>query len=205
MKAASSSRTGTLNLRSLIGLALHSWRHKLIFVASAIAYWVLYAFSAGMIFYYSFDVGPLLRSSGVPNPYFITYTRSFMGLYDSGMVWYPNGHIQLNLLYGSTLFSIVLSVLFGLNMLLLGYSLSVKAKTLTLGLNTLAGIVPALFSGGCCAVPFGTALLSSFVPLAALSTFEYSYVAVTNSLFAVLMLFSLIYNARKLGSCCLPR
>lgn len=198
------SRKKGMPLVSLIRLMLHSWRYRLAFVASVTGYWVLYAFSVGMIFYYSFDLEPLLRSSGVPNPYFIFYPQSFYGLYDSGMIWYPTNHVQLNLLYGPTFFSIVLSSLFGLNMLLFAYSLR-KGAGSSRGLSGLAGIVPALFSGGCCAVPFGTFLLATFVPAASLGTFVYSYVAETNSLFAVLLFLSLVYNARKLGNCCLPR
>ncbi|MDE1852859.1 MAG: hypothetical protein KGI38_03820 [Thaumarchaeota archaeon] len=192
-------------LLSLLRLIAGSWKYRLVLLASILGYWASYSLSVGMFFYYSFDLAPLLKSVQVPNPYFIMYTQSFMGFYDSGMIWYPTNHLQVNLLIGPAFFSAVLSVLFGLNMMLVGYSVSTRVSTRNLGLSSLAAVVPALFSGGCCAVPFGTILLASFIPTAALGTFVYSYVAVTNSLFAVLLFSSLVYNARKLGSCCVPR
>lgn len=88
-------------------------------------------------------------------------------------------------------------------MLLFAYSFKIAGPSS--GLSGLAGIVPALFSGGCCAAPFGTVLLATFIPATSLATFVYSYVAATDSPLAVLLFVSLVYNARKLGDCCQPR
>jgi hypothetical protein len=192
-------------LLSPVLLAFRQWKYGLTLLIAGVAYWILYAFSAGIIFYYSFDLAPLLRESQVSNPYFITESGSLTGLYNSGMIWYPTNHLQVNLLYGPTFFSIVLSLLFGLNVLLFVYGIGSKQSVSGLGLNGVAGIVPALFSGGCCAVPFGTVLLASFIPSAALSSFVYGYVIVTNSLFSALMLFALLYGARRLQSCCIAK
>jgi hypothetical protein len=193
-------------LLPLLGLVLKQWKYRLALLVAGVAYWVVYAFSAGMLFYYSFDLAPLLKASQVSNPYIILESRSLTDLYNSGMIWYPTNHLQVNLLYGPTFFSIVLSLLFGLNVLLSVYGVSLKQSVSGLGLNGVAGMVPALFSGGCCAVPFGTVLLASFIPTAALSSFVYGYVIVTNSLFSVLMLFALLNSARRLRRCCaLPR
>lgn len=195
--------------RFTLGRALGTWWGKLTFFASAVSYWFLYAFSAGVVFYYSYDLTPLLSqlsAAGVPNPHYIVYaTRGFMGFYYSGVVWFPTNHLQLNLLFGPTLFSILLSVLFGLNMALLGYSFSSRSKTRTLGLNGLVGIIPTLFTGGCCTLPFGTILLSYFFPLAAgpsiLSGLEFNYAPLMDSFLAGLMLFVLVRSANKLGCC----
>jgi hypothetical protein len=191
-------------LLSLLRLALKQWKYRLTLLVAGVAYWVVYAFSAGMFFYYSFDLAPLLRASQVSNPYFILESGSLTDLYSSGMVWYPTNHLQVNLLYGPTFFSIVLSSLFGLNVLLFVYGVRSRGPVSGLGLNGFAGMVPALFSGGCCAVPFGAVLFASFIPAAALSSFVYGYVTLTNSLFSMLMLFALLYSARRLGSCCGP-
>lgn len=220
----SAFRIGTLAARSILERTLGSWKGKLILVASAVAYWVLYSFSAGVIFYYSFDLAPLLKSAGVPNHYYVIYTTGgLMGVYYSGMVWFPTNHLQLNLLFGPTFFSVLLSLLFGLNMVLLGYSLSVKAKSarginglvgvapaglngLVGILNSFVGIIPALFSGGCCALPLGTIILSSLFPLSpgpsALSRLEFNYAPLIDSLLAGLMLFVLVHSAKKLEGCC---
>jgi hypothetical protein len=199
MGATVERRVGLLPVLKLVA---GSWKYRLVFIASMIGYWIVYSISAGMFFYYSFDLTPFLISSHVPNPYFIMYTQSFMGLYDSGMILYPTNHLQVNLLFGPTFFSIVLSVLFGLNMMVVGYSLSTKSTASRSGLSSFAAIVPAMFSGGCCAVPLGTVLLASFIPATALSTFVYSYVAVTNALFGVLLFVTLAYGARRLSVCC---
>jgi len=189
-------------LFSLFSLALEQWKNRLVLFAAGIGYWVLYAFSAGMFFYYSFDLAPLLKASPVPNPYFVLESRSLTDLYNSGMIWYPTNHLQVNLLLGPSFFSIILSILFGLNMLLLVFGFRFRGPRSSVGLNGAFSMIPALFSGGCCAVPLGTVLFSSFVPPAALSTFVYGYVIPTNTLFAILMLLALFYSARRLRSCC---
>jgi hypothetical protein len=191
-------------LLSLLGLALKQWKYRLTLLVAGVAYWTVYAFSAGMLFYYSFDLVPLLKASQVSNPYFILESGSLTDLYNSGMVWYPTNHLQVNLLYGPTFFSIVLSSLFGLNVLLFVFGIHLRQSVSGLGLNGFAGMIPALFSGGCCAAPFGTVLFASFIPATALSSFVYGYVTLTNSVFSVLMLFALLYSARRLRSCCIP-
>ncbi len=187
-------------LLSLLGLALKQWKYRLTLSVAGVAYWIVYAFSDGMLSYYSFDLTPLLKASQVSNP-FILESRSLTDLYSSGMIWYPTNHLQVNLLYGPTFFSIALSSLFSLNVVLTVYRIRSRWPVAGLGLNGVAGIVPALFSGGCCTVPFGTVLFASFVPAAALSSFAYDYVILTNSLFGLLMLFTLLYGAKRLGRC----
>jgi len=157
-----------------------------------------------MFFYYGFDLSPLLKMAGVPNPFFIYGSGSLTSLYNSGMIWYPTNHLQVNLLYGPIFFSIILSFLFGLNALLLVYGIRFRGPRSSVGLNGAFSMIPALFSGGCCAIPFGTVLLSSFIPTMVLSSFVYGYVIPTNTLSAILMLSALLYSVRKLGSCCYP-
>ncbi len=190
---------------SLLKLVLRQSKFKGIILVSFVAYWILYALSSGMFFYYKVDITPLLKTSPVPNPYFIVSFRSFTGLYNSGMIWFPNGHLQINLLYGPTIFSVLLAGLFGLNMLLLSYSFHLGGLSKGQGTSGLLGMVPALFSGGCCSVPFGLVLIGTMVPTAALSTFAYTYPVLTNIFFAVLMLLSIVYTSRKISRLCLIR
>ncbi len=185
-------------LRPILGETLPRWRYKTLLLTSAAAYWILYAFSSGMIFYYSTDVTPLLRGSGVPNPYFVNF-HTFRDSYFSGMIWYPNGHVQLNLLYGPTFFSVVLSVLYSLSMPLLIYGFANVKLDRSSGLKSFFGIVPALFSGGCCAVPFGIQLISAFAPSVLFFSFVYNYVLFTNLSVSSFMLISLAYNYRKVA------
>jgi len=190
-------------LLSIIRLAARQWKYKAVMVAAGAGYWVLYAISGGMFFYYSFDLGPILKADNIPNPYFLLYTRGIADFYDSGMIWYPTNHLQVNLLFGPVFFSIVLSVLFGLNMLLLAFGFRYRRSKSGRGLGGIMGVIPALFSQGCCSVPFATVLFSSFIPATLLYT-VYEFVIPMNIIFASLMLLALVYGARRLGSCCAP-
>lgn len=190
---------------SLLKLALRQSKFKGIILVSFVAYWILYALSSGMFFYYKVDITPLLKTSPVPNPYFIVSFVNFPSLYNSGMIWFPNGHLQINLLYGATIFSVLLAALFALNMLLLSYSSHLGGLSKRQGTSGLLGMVPALFSGGCCSIPFGLLLIGTIAPTAALSTFAYTYPVLTNIFFAVLMLFSIVYTSQKISRLCLTR
>jgi hypothetical protein len=58
-KEISFHKSGSVS--SLLGQILgRSAKYKIVALMSAIAYWLLYAYSAGMFFYYSFDVTALL-------------------------------------------------------------------------------------------------------------------------------------------------
>lgn len=179
-----------------------SWKLRAVALASLVGYWLLYAVSSGMIFYYAADLTPILQTSPVRNPYFYLNFREFIDFYNSGMIWFPNGHLQLNLLFGPTTFSIILSALFALNMVLSSYSLSSERLGKKHGMGGFLGMVPALFTGGCCSIPIGILLIGAIVPstaLTALSTFIFTYAFLTNVLVGSLMLISLTYNYRKVA------
>ncbi len=88
-------------------------------------------------------------------PTFFNYFSGPLGLYNSGIIWYPNGHLQANLVYGPFIFSLVLATLFSLNMVLVVFSLRFSRFSRRTGPVGLLALVPALFSGGCCSVPIG--------------------------------------------------
>ncbi len=183
---------------SLLGVILGSRKFKAFAVAGWLGYWLLYAFSGGMFFYYSSDLTPLLKTSPVPNPYFIKDFSSFVGLYNSGMIWYPNGHLQVNLLYGPFIFSLILSTLFSLNAVMMVFSIRFTHLSSGAGPVGVLALIPALFSGGCCSIPFGLALVGIFVPTAGLTTLVYNYPYLTNITFAILMFLSLVPVGRRL-------
>ncbi len=172
---------------------LGSGKFKAFAVAGWLGYWLLYAFSGGMFFYYSSDITPLLQTSQVPNPYFLNF-----GFYNSGMVWYPNGHLQVNLLYGPFIFSLILSTLFSLNLVLTLFSMRFAHFSRRAGPAGFLALIPALFSGGCCSVPLGLSLIGIFAPTVGLTTLVYQYPYVINLAFVSVMLFSLVYVARRL-------
>ncbi|MCL4346453.1 MAG: hypothetical protein M1117_00865 [Candidatus Thermoplasmatota archaeon] len=80
-------------------------------VAFALSYWVLFAYANNMVFVYRNSIYPLLQQTGTPNPFFFFHDNNFVSVYDSGMEWFPTGHIILMLLIGDTFFSVVLTVL----------------------------------------------------------------------------------------------
>jgi hypothetical protein len=189
----------TEQVSSLLRTILHSRRFKVLAVGSWLGYWLLYAFSGGTFFYYSFDLTSLLRTSSVPNPYYINDFSSFFGFYNSGMVWYPNGHLQVNLLYGPFIFSLVLATLFSLNIVLTVFSIPFAHFTRGPGPMGLLALVPALFSGGCCSVPLGLSLIGIFAPTVGLTTLVYDYPYLINLAFVILMFLSLVYVGRRLA------
>ena len=165
---------------------------------SWLGYWLLYMISGGMFFYYSFDVTPLLQKYQVPNPSFFNYFGP-LGLYNSGIIWYPNGHLQVNLVYGPFVFSLVLATLFSLNMVLMVFSLRFSRFMRRTGPVGLVALVPALFSGGCCSVPIGLALVGVFALAAGLFTLVCDYSYLINLAFAILMVFVLLHVGRRVA------
>ncbi len=202
--------TESKSIRATLCAVLGRWRNRVALLASALAYWLLYSFSSGMFFYYpDFDSTPYLKEAGIPNPYPVTIRGGLRGLYFSGWLWWPNGHLQVNLLYGPSIFSVILSSLFGLSIVLVVWNLRngiLKTKHRPGGskgsLATLLSFLPALFSGGCCSVPFGAILLGSFLPSAGLSAFLYDYPPVINAVAAIVMLASVLYMARRASKYC---
>jgi hypothetical protein len=178
-------------------MILGSRKFKILAVASWLGYWLLYAISGGMFFYYSFDLAPLLKTSAVPNPYFFNIFVNFISFYDSGMIWFPTAHLQVNLLYGPTFFSIILSTLFSLNIVLTVFSIRFTRFSRRTGPAGLLALIPAFFSGGCCSVPFGLALIGLFAPTVGLTTLVYDYPYLINLAFFFLMFFSLVYVSRR--------
>ena len=89
-----------------------SLKYKIVALVSALAYWLLYAYSSGMFqYYYSIDITPYLKEDGLPNPQFFS-PSNLASLYYSGVIWYPTPHLELVFFLGQTFFSIRLSVLF---------------------------------------------------------------------------------------------
>jgi hypothetical protein len=184
---------------SLLGqIPGRSVKYKIVAFVSAIAYWLLYAYSAGMFFYYSFDVTQYIREEGIPNPSFGLDLSSLSGFYNSGLVWYPTGHLALILFMGPMIFSIVLSVLFALSIVLIAYNIRLQGRIRKSGgLVGFLGIIPAIFTGGCCSVPLATLLLGSIVPSTVLLNIEFDNPFLLNFLTVLLMVSAVIYTARK--------
>lgn len=175
-----------------------SIKYKMVALASALAYWLLYAYSSGMFFYYTFDVLPYVKEDGLSNPQFYP-PGNLAGLYYAGMIWYPTSHLQLNFFLGQTFFSILLAVLFSLSILLLSYSFRFKGMNKKQqGFAGFFGVIPALFSGGCCAVPVATLLLGSIVPVTVLANIEFEDPLLLNLFIVILMLSSIYYTGRKI-------
>jgi hypothetical protein len=178
-----------------------SVKYKVLALVTGLAYWLLYAYSSGIFQYYSVDITPYLNADGLPNPQFLA-PGSLAGLYNSGVIWYPTGHLELILFLGPTFFSFLLSILFSSSMILLIYSLRFRRfskRTSQGSFFGLFGMLPAIFSGGCCAVPVATLLFGSIVPSSILFNFEFDDPLLLNLVIVILMLTSILYTAKKIG------
>jgi hypothetical protein len=165
-------------------------------LAGSLVFWVLYASSTGMITYYAQDITQYLRSSAVPNPYFYLDFSSLSGALSSSVVWYPTGHLQLVFPIFTTFFSVLLSVLFGLNVALAAYSVGVRRACKGSCSASLVSVIAALFVGGCCATPIGILLIGPLVSSPILFHFVYDYPIITNISITLMLLLSVRHAMR---------
>jgi|GEM_PF-5537952 hypothetical protein len=154
-----------------------------------------------MIKYFNFNVLSLLLSTGGTNPQiynFLPYYMYYPNIYYSGIVWYPESHLQLSFLIGPTVFSVLFSYLFGKNI-----SLSLNNARGT-GTGTVLSILQLfLAAGGCCIAPLWLAIVSLFeFPLFKLSqslySFQNEFAIPLETLLAVCMILITV-NRRKRG------
>lgn len=191
----------TLQLvRSSVSTVMRSRRFSLIFAVTAFGYWLLTAFSEGIIQFYSkaFNLAAVLGN--LPNPEPVTN----YGWYYLGVIWFPNDHFQVTLLAGPVFFSVLLSVLFGLSMSLLTYLFVSRYRSAGIGLTGFLGFIPSFFSSAapCCAAPLGTLLLSTVAPSAALVAFSFTYEPETKAVIALFMFLSIAYISKTSGLAC---
>jgi len=180
----------------LAGILLHSATYRAILILTAACYWLLYSFSSGIIQYPPSMINPVLFFH---NPYFAAGD-----FYSSGLIWLPVKNLQINLLAGPTLISVLLSILFGLNIVLGSYILRARAANRKLGLAGVVGLAPTLFSSGiaCCSAPFGALVLSALVPSASAAvvslSFNSGYGLVIDAVTAAAMVLSFLYTASRI-------
>ncbi|PSO06698.1 hypothetical protein B9Q04_14730 [Candidatus Marsarchaeota G2 archaeon BE_D] len=129
-------------------------RRRLTASFAATLYWLAYAFSTGMLRYYPHSVEKYL--AGIPNPNFFLLPTSLTNIYfASGVVWFPNGHIELALGLGPTATSIAIALLLGLNI-----NATRSLKSTNLRLTGATSLLSALISGGCCSLPLLISILA---------------------------------------------
>lgn len=168
-------------------------------------YWLVFAFSSGILVYYWEDVSSLVKASNIPNPLFYLNFSNLESFYYSGIVWYPSGHLEIVLAFGPLIFSVILSLLFSLNIGTIVYSFKFVRRSTgkrSTGFSSLLGLIPALFSAGCCSVPVGFLIIGSFVPLVGLRPilyFFYAYPALINTFFSFLLVVTLYYALRRMA------
>lgn len=182
-----------MNLEPLLSFILQRRRFKVVLIASSLVFWGLYASSAGMVRYYASDLTQYLRASEVPNPYLYLDFSSLSGALISTIVWYPNGHLQLVFPIITTFFSILLAILFGLNMTLAAHGFRTSRSCMGTCSTGLVSMVASLFVGGCCATPFGILLIGPLVSSPFLLYLAYDYPILINIAVALLQFVSIRY------------
>lgn len=170
-----------------------SRKYTAVTVAGGVAYWLLYAFSSGIFRLYPYDMAHYYPI----NPVFFVDSSSLRGVYDSLMLWFPVGNFMVVFSVGILSFSILLSLLFSMSVLMVAYGFRTKELERIPGLIGFLGLVPAMLTGGCCSVPFGMLILSSLTPSTFLFSFAYDHPFATNATVSGLMLLSVLYTARK--------
>ncbi|MCL5252676.1 MAG: hypothetical protein M1351_01095 [Candidatus Thermoplasmatota archaeon] len=201
-----------LMLRAFVRDSLRTAGGRILFLASLAGYWLLYALSTGIIAYFSYNALSQVISAGGTNPIvvnFLAYWQYPANIYESGLLWFVTPNLMLSLLIGPLFFSTVLSLLFGVNMLIFAGLIRRRGSAGRSGVAGLASVIPAVFSGSCCYAPFGLIAAVSLFHLSvsqtgALYALSYTYQILDNTVFTLLMLFSAFYSYRKLGSgaCC---
>jgi hypothetical protein len=183
------------SVRSSVNTVLRSGRFGHIFASTALGYWLLTAFSEGIIQFYAKAFNLAAALGNLPNPEPVTNE----GWYYLGVIWFPNDHFQVTLLAGPVFFSILLSILFGLSMSLLSFLFASRCAGARFGLAGFLGFIPSFFSSAapCCAAPLGTLFLSTVAPSAALVAFSFTYEPETKAIIAILMLLSIVYISKK--------
>jgi len=127
------------------------WK-RLVLLSAGFVYWVLFAFSSGILTFYSQPATWLFTYGVGSRPVLFLYTNNIHNFLDySGIYWFPDEHVGVSLLLLPTLVSIVMAVLFYviLGDLLLLHSLRRKKAVLTIA--TFPSVVT---TGACCSVPF---------------------------------------------------
>jgi len=171
----------------------HSWKYKGVTFVGGLAFWLLYAISSGIIRYYSWNLAKYYNT----NPVYFTNFSSLKGVYDSMIIWFPGDHFVVVLSVGIVLFSILLSLLFSLSILMISHSLRTGLPGRKPGLIGFLGLVPAMLTGGCCALPLGIVLSLYVAPAAFLFNLAYDHSFFTNATITGLMLVSVFYTGRK--------
>jgi hypothetical protein len=202
------------DLGAFVRASLRTGGRRVIFIASAAGYWLLYALSTGIIAYFSYNALSQVLAAGGTNPVvvnFLAYWQYPANVYESGLLWFVTPHVMLSILIGPVFFSTVLSLLFGTNMLIFGSIARRGAGSGRRGFIGLTGLIPAVFSGSCCYAPLGLIAIVSIFNLSlsqsgALYALSYTYQILDNVAITLLMLLSSLYSYGKLRdrSCCAP-
>lgn len=91
------------------------WSH----FTGGLAFWLLYAASSGIIRYYSWNLAQYFQA----NPVFLTDFSSLKGAYGSKIIWFPGANFVVVLSLGVLFFSILLSSLFSISVLMVSHGL----------------------------------------------------------------------------------
>ena len=174
-------------------------------ISIGILYWLLFAFSSGMIEYYGTSLAGILGDSVGNGPFLVLYFSNASDfLKYSGLYWFPTDHIALSLPILQFVLSVSLSIMVSLIMIDLIKSKKSggrrKGKILSIG----GSVIPAVFTtGACCSLPFiyyallvVTSVSTSFGVTLLFASYSYLLDAI---IFTVLLLFHM--RNKKLAGC----
>ncbi len=162
-----------------------------VIAAFCTAYWFLYAVANDMFFYYKSSVYPTLAATHTPNPYFFLYTRSLFNVYESGVEWFPAGHILLVFLIGESIFSVVLTLLVAKNLIFVSTAISKGIIRKDFVRGTHFGSFLIVLTAALCLSPLDTffvMFLGNYFDVAPLEIWVINYGYIDNTINTILLL-----------------
>lgn len=118
------------------------------------SYWLLFAFSSGMIEYYRYSLADVLSKTIANKPVFLYYHNLSYFLMYGGIYWFPTNHIGIALPLMQFTLSVFLSIMVSL---VVGDTIKIKrGKIKKRNGISLGGSLLSMISttGSCCSLPF---------------------------------------------------
>jgi len=155
-----------LKLNRNLGFLPPNWP---IMLVSGIVYWLIFAFSSGILQYYNNPLIWLFTEGVGSKPVLVFYTVNVHDfLLYSGLYWFPNEHFGISLLILPTFVACLLAVVFGFIVADVMTVYSLKRKRAVLTFTLLPSIAT---TGACCSVPFMFILVALVSQQAALGLY----------------------------------
>ncbi len=184
-------------------------QYRIIFLFFISAYFLIFSVTTGMIIYYPHGIKSLMHASGLEIPYArFSMVAPIPDWQNPSLVLIPTGNVEFVFQFGSSLASVSIIVLTGINFMLLASTVKnrVRFKTKRFTLVGFLAAVPALLTvNSCCVSSIGGTLLSAIAPSSILLTLQYDLNWELDLTIVVLLFLSMLYSCKSLNSRLFPK